>query len=238
MPGHTFWDRTRNNRSDLTINNPLSGPIPFAAAGDPGIPTFHIDNTCGRVNVSDRVWNPAASGGLGPTILTISGAPINFSGNVFRADGSGDIIFQGSRAPPSIIKYESEITDTEQVAPIIKKLDEKEMSVLKSLLHYKTPEQLKQLTNAYDMVKRWLSEKEWNQLKEKGYIGIKSTRFKGRVYRVYQENRKIQFQDADGKTKEMCTNPDFSFCSGDRFLDKVVALKTDEDYVIKHSNIF
>jgi hypothetical protein len=111
---------------------------------------------------------------------------------------------------------------------------------------------LKKNKRASDLVKKWITSEEWNELLTEHKVTIQSKLDKRRTFVVYEDPmRKVDVYEksiiADEKPirevnklkHTICgVTADYGYADGDQILNKIIAIKEDEHRYIKTSNIY
>lgn len=92
---------------------------------------------------------------------------------------------------------------------------------------------------AAKLIQEWLTEEEQNELLKNGRVKIKSKKYNDKHYVVYQEAmEKVEVWQGSKITMKCCgIVAESGYVDGDKFLAKVMAIKTDEDDYVKRSAV-
>lgn len=93
---------------------------------------------------------------------------------------------------------------------------------------------------------KFLNDKEFEELIDKNYVTITSKKHPERTYRLSEQSyEQIQVFEEGKELCRLCALPESydditkdQFTDIDRFINRVMAVKNDENYVIDHSNIY
>lgn len=130
-------------------------------------------------------------------------------------------------------------------------LDNHDMKTLLGILNRVPPEDIKKNKRAADLVKKWLTPEEWKELLETSKVTIHSKKHKGRYYEISaQPSERVGiFEEKHGRwgvginskpvlIASACgVDSVYGMADGDKFLNKVIAIKEDEDGYLKRSNV-
>lgn len=98
---------------------------------------------------------------------------------------------------------------------------------------------MKKNKRAAELVKKWVTPEEWEQLLKKGGVNIKSKKHKHRYYWVSTTPSERVKVYENGKVEMLIcgVDADSSYADGDKVLNKIISLKEDEDHYIKNSHV-
>lgn len=118
-------------------------------------------------------------------------------------------------------------------------LDDKQFQTLKSILLKVSPDLIRKNKRAADLVKKWLTEEEWKELLYFSKITIYSKKHKNRRYVVHADPMKrVEMFNKNRFFASACgVDSVYEMADGDKFLNKVLALKEDEDGYLAKSNV-
>jgi hypothetical protein len=130
-----------------------------------------------------------------------------------------------------------------KIAPFtgIMDLDNEQLAKLREILSsVRDVDELKRNKRASELVKKWITPEEWEELLTKNQVTIPSKLHKNRTFVVYEDpQRKVDLYEGKRLTHIICgitADPDFP--DGDQVLNKIIAIKEDEYRYIKNSNVY
>jgi hypothetical protein len=104
---------------------------------------------------------------------------------------------------------------------------------------------LKKNKRASDLVKEWITEKEWKELTTEHKVTIYSKLDKRRSFVIHEDpSRKVDVYEKNPKGEQklkfrICgITANSNFADGDKVLNKIIAIKTDEHEYIRTSNVY
>jgi DNA-binding MarR family transcriptional regulator len=99
---------------------------------------------------------------------------------------------------------------------------------------------LKRNKRAADLVKKWSTSEEWEELLTQHQVTIQSKRNKNRTFVVHENPQtKVDVYDNNKLTHKICgVTADSGYADGDQVLNKIIAIKEDEREYIKNSNVY
>lgn len=193
--------------------------------------------------------------GFMPNYSTISGTSINtvqLSGGATVAFGSGANVYVGQNYAGSGPRLESHIADVIKSKDLLQQFDVESNDfarLVKVISRYGgNVNQLKKEMRATKLITdaKFLNDAEFEELIDKNYVTIPSKKHPERTYRlsedsyqqvgVYEEGKELCRLCAMSESYDDITNDQFTDI--DRFINRVMAVKNDENYVIDHSNIY
>lgn len=118
-------------------------------------------------------------------------------------------------------------------------LDDEQFQKLKSIVLKVSPDLIRKNKRAADLVKKWLTEEEWKELLYSSKITIYSKKHKNRRYVVHADPMKrVEMFNKNRFFASACgVDSVYEMADGDKFLNKVLALKEDEDGYLAKSNV-
>lgn len=124
----------------------------------------------------------------------------------------------------------------------LENFDETKLKLLSDLFSQNNPEHIVKNIKATKLLKEALTDKEWKELVQDHRITIKSKKYKRRRYIVYENPSLqvvIQERSVTGVYKDtarLCGIVQGTFPDADKLAAKIMAIKSDEDSYIAHSN--